>query len=103
MSQHTKKEPTNREILKALQGQIQGLEQKMDERFDAAFEIFATKEDLKDAVSGLVTKDEFNEFKNETYDRFDRVMTKLNRLDVEEKAHLTWLQRHDKALEKLGA
>lgn len=115
MSQHTKKEPTNREILAIMQDsfqkqgqailnqihqEIQELSQKVDERFDAAFEIFATKQDLSDAVSQLVTKDEFNDFKDNTYDRLDFVTKHIKRLDEEDTAHLAWLKRHDKALEQ---
>lgn len=33
---------------------------KIDERFNNLFEVFATKEDLKEAVKNLSTKEDFN-------------------------------------------
>ena len=33
---------------------------KIDERFNKLFEVFATKEDLEEAVRNLSTKDDFN-------------------------------------------
>ncbi|MFH0950910.1 MAG: hypothetical protein V1765_00340 [bacterium] len=45
------------------------------------FNLLATKEDLKNTVNGLVTKNEFNEFKNDFYNTMDVVVKKLDNIE----------------------
>jgi len=43
---------------------VKNLSTQVDERFEKLFEVFATKEDLTEAVKNLSTKDDFNNLLN---------------------------------------
>lgn len=49
-----------KEDFSELIGYLNGKFGKIDERFNNLFEVFATKEDLKEAVKNLSTKEDFN-------------------------------------------
>ena len=51
------------ELIKYLDGKFGRVDNKfseVDKRFDELFDVFATEEDLKEAVKGLSTKEDFN-------------------------------------------
>ena len=54
------------------------LEEKMDSKFDAAFQIFATKEDLKN----LETKEEAKAAKNEILTAIDGITKQYQEFDI---------------------
>jgi len=57
------------------------------------FNLLATKEDLNNAVDGLVTKTEFSEFKNDFYNNMDRIVKKLDNI---EHAFVSNMAAHDR-------
>lgn len=62
--------------------------------------IFATKEDLKSAVEGLVNKEEFTEFKDQIFNRIDAVFKELIAMREEQAGHSL---RHEDAEDRLSA
>ena len=79
------------------------LEEKMDSKFDAAFQIFATKEDLKN----LETKEEAKAAKNEILTAIDGITKQYQEFDIgfamNQGAHDRFEERIIKTEKRVGA
>lgn len=95
---------TTKEDLKnfATKDDIIGIKEDLNNKFNKAFKIFATKEDLKEAVNGLPSKEDFNNLqtsidsyakKSDAY--FQEMLLLANKVDRQEK----WIHQ---LAEKLG-
>ena len=62
-----------------------------------AFQVIENKE----AIDRMVTKDEFNEFKNELYSTLDKILTTVQKLDKELIFTTEWIRRIDTDVEVL--
>ena len=78
-----------------------------DKDIEKLGEVFATKEDLKQEIEKLVTKDELLEFKNEILTGQDQILTELKSLsqektmeDAQDKRRANVLKIHDDALRR---
>jgi hypothetical protein len=58
--------------------------------------------DLETRIDNCVTKDEFNEFRNETNSNFDKILVILNRLDQERVFTNHRFNRIEKAIGLVG-
>ena len=83
-------------------GEVDGRFESVDKRFDKLFEVFATKEDLKEAVRNLSTKEDFDNLLNtvDTYaKRADTYFQEMVALSHKVDRHEKWMHQ---IAEKLG-
>lgn len=71
--------------------------QKLIQRF---IEVFATKQELTEAVEGLVTKEDFTEFRDQIFNRIDAVFKELIAMREEQAGHSL---RHEDVEDRLNA
>lgn len=75
---------------------------RVDEKFDRLFDVFATKDDLKEVVKNLSTKDDFNNLQNsvDSYSqKADKYFQEMVMLSHKVDRHEKWIQQ---LAEKLG-
>jgi len=88
----------NKELVEYLDGKFV----KIDERFNALPEVFATKDEIKEMISPLVTKEDFNDLQTsvDAYAvRADKFFQELVMLTHKVDRHEKWLLQ---IAEKLG-
>ena len=83
-------------------GKIDEKFDKIDERFSKLFEVFATKEDLEEAIKNLSTKEDFTNLLNAVDDyakKADTYFQEMVMLSHKVDRHEKWIQQ---IAEKLG-
>lgn len=93
MSKQTEKDPSNQDILTAINGFADEIEQRFATKDDLL--VFATKKDFK------TLEDKITALDDKLVTRLDRILVNTERLETERIAHQDWLQRHDQLFKKL--
>lgn len=103
MSKKTDKQPSNQDIIAAIHGFADDIEERFATKKDLKEELvkYATKADLKEELTKYATKKDLKQTEDRLMIVLDKIVVNTQRLDTERVAHRHWLERHEKILQTI--